>query len=127
MRGSALGFSGFVGITSFCVHRKTPILGCSVWLYCVIFTILREIDLHFARMRASAIAIFVADRPVSRDLAARTAENIKPQPRGGLRGPLQHESSDLGPFLPSVLLAIVFRSLIFGGRLRVPQFLARLP
>jgi hypothetical protein len=46
------GFSGKVGITSFSVHPKTPILGSSVWLLLAILTILREIDLHFSVLRA---------------------------------------------------------------------------
>ena len=41
-------FTGLLRITSFLVHPKKPILGPSLWLYCAILTILREIDLHFA-------------------------------------------------------------------------------
>ena len=48
MRGSALGFSGFVGITSFLLHPKMGVFGASVWLFLAILTILREIDLHFS-------------------------------------------------------------------------------
>ena len=54
MRGSALGFTGKLGITSFFVHQESAFLGCSVWLYCVILTILREIDLQIPVMWANA-------------------------------------------------------------------------